>query len=231
MDTNKINMPPTKDQPSLLHAPSALQSGYQSCLVCGNLMPLSQKTCEICRGSVQPRKPQSLNRTTAYLLASMLLFLPANLLPIMKSTTIGTEQKDTILSGILHLWHSGSYPIAIIVFVASIVTPLFKMLSIAYLCYTCHRKSTKQIQFRTKLYHFTEIIGRWSMIDVFVVALLGALVKMGALATIEPQWGIVAFTAVVFLTMFSMAHFDPRLIWDNGLQGNPKEQANKDKQN
>ncbi len=132
----------------------------------------------------------------------------------MRTESLIASREDTILSGVIYLWHSGDYPVAIVVFVASFITPLFKIVSIAYLTLSCYRRSSKHIVFRTKLYHINELIGRWSMIDVFVVALLGAMVQMGALATIEPRIGIVAFALVVFLTLFSMKHFDPRLIWD-----------------
>lgn len=198
---------------------SAKEHGYISCLECGNLLTDNHRVCNICQATVSVRKKGGLNTPIAYLLAAVILFLPANLLPIMKTTSLGISQEDTILSGVLHLWQLGSYPIAIIVFVASFVTPIFKMLSMSYLCYTCHRQSTKRIMFRTKLYHFTELIGRWSMIDVFVVALLGALVKMGALATVETRPGVLAFALVVFLTMFATESFDARLIWDSSQAG------------
>lgn len=202
-------------EPSLSDAPTAKQSGFQSCLECGHLLPISATQCDICHAKVSLRKKDSMSKTIAYLLTSIILFFPANLIPIMSSTSLGTRQDDTIMSGILYFWREGAYFIAIVVFTASFITPLFKMLSLAYLCYTCHRQSTKRQLFRTKLYHFTELVGRWSMIDVFVVALSGALVKMGALATIEPRPGIVAFGLVVFFTMFATESFEPRLIWDS----------------
>ncbi len=205
---------------------SASEQGYISCLECGHLMADNATKCKICHASVSVRKKGGLTTPIAYLLAAFILFFPANLLPIMKTEAIGMQQEDTILSGVAHLWHLGSYPIAIIVFVASFITPVFKMLSMSYLCYTCYRKSTKHIMFRTKLYHFTELIGRWSMIDVFVVALLGALVKMGAMATIEPRPGVLAFAVVVFLTMFATESFDARWIWDSSQAGYKKEKKN-----
>lgn len=193
---------------------SAKQLGYTACLQCGHITAINDKYCRVCHAPVHYRKIGGLSQPIAYLLASLLLFFPANLLPIMRTTSLGASQDDTILSGVLYLWQTGSYLIAAVVFIASFVTPIFKMLSIGYLCYTCHRQSTKRLLFRTKLYHFTELIGRWSMIDVFVVALMGALVKMGALATIEPRPGVLAFALVVFLTMLATEAFDPRLIWD-----------------
>ncbi len=203
---------------------SAREQGYISCLECGRLLSDSRSHCHLCHAKVRARKSGGLGSPIAYLLAALILFFPANLLPIMQTTSLGINQEDTILSGVLHLWHAGSYPIAIIVFVASFITPIFKMLSMSYLCYTCYRQSTKKVLFRTKLYHFTELIGRWSMIDVFVVALLGALVKMGALATVEPRPGVLAFALVVFLTMFATESFDARLIWDSSQAGYKKKQ-------
>lgn len=205
--------------------PNAKNASLKTCLQCGQSVALTVSHCHICGERVHLRKPHSLSKTTAYLLTAIILFFPANILPIMTTTSILGTQSDTILSGVLHLWESKAYPIAVIVFVASFVTPLFKMLSIAYLSYTCAKHSSKHIAFRTKLYHFTELIGRWSMIDVFVVALLGALVKMGALATVEPRSGIIAFAAVVFLTMLSMNSFDPRLIWDDYTDTNQPDTA------
>lgn len=205
--------------PPLFDAKTAQAADLKTCLECGTLNAAEVSSCHLCHGKVRFRKKDSLNQSTAYLLAAIILFFPANLLPIMTTTSIVGTQSDTILGGVLYLWHTGSYPIAVIVFLASFITPLFKMLSIGYLCLTCHLQSTKHIRFRTQLYHFTELIGRWSMIDVFVVALLGALVQMGALATVDPEVGIVAFTLVVFLTMFSMNKFDPRLIWDSSQAG------------
>lgn len=200
--------------PPLIQAIGARQAGYHSCLECGSLVKEQITRCPLCHSRIHARKPNSLTMTTALLLTAVILFFPANLLPTMRTESLIATREDTILSGVIYLWHSGDYPVAIVVFVASFVTPLFKILSIAYLTYTCHKRSKKHIIFRTKLYHINELIGRWSMIDVFVVALLGAMVQMGALATIEPRVGIVAFALVVFLTLFSMKHFDPRLIWD-----------------
>lgn len=215
MRLSRINPMANPSKQSMHKAtPTAQLNGLKTCLNCYALLPEQQVTCHICHATSTQRIPDSLSKTVAYLITAMLLFIPANILPIMSTSSIIQNQQDTILSGILHLWQGKAYFIAIIVLVASFITPLFKMISIGYLCYTCYRRSSKHLLFRTKLYHFNELIGRWSMIDVFVVALLGALVQMGAIANVEPRIGIVAFALVVFLTIFSMKHFDPRLIWD-----------------
>ncbi len=213
----------------LFNAPNARQKGYKSCLTCGSLLTINVISCPLCHSAVDVRKKQSLSKTTAYLLTALLFFFPANFLPTMTTDSLIMGKKDdTILSGIMYLWAHGDKPIATIVFVASIVTPIFKMLSIAYLCVSCYLRSNKRIIWRTKLYHFNELIGRWSMIDVFVVALLGALVQMGALGTIQPRLGIVAFALVVFFSMLSLQQFDPRLIWDNSRQIDTPAQQSKD---
>lgn len=194
---------------------TALQNGYYSCLNCSQLVDQNITVCPTCHSRIEARKKDSLTKTTAFLLTAIILLFPANLLPTMTTTAIIGSQDDTIISGIIHLWANNDKPIAIIVFIASFITPLFKLISISYLCISCYFRSNKHIMFRMKLYHFNELIGRWSMIDVFVVALLGALVQMGSLATIQPRIGIVAFALVVFFSMVSLQHFDPRLIWDN----------------
>ncbi len=212
--------------PELYDAPTALQLGYKSCLHCGNLIPIDEQDCSLCLATVHERKPQSLSKATAYLITAILFAFPANFLPTMTTSSFAHgDQDDTILSGIIFLWHHGDIPIALIVFIASIVTPIFKLISIAYLCFSCYRRSNRAIVFRTKLYHINELIGRWSMIDVFVVALLGALVQMGSLASIQPRMGIVAFALVVFFSMLSLQQFDPRLIWDNSHNHNNYNKA------
>lgn len=148
------------------------------------MVSLSENHCHVCGAKLELRKTDSINRTLSLLIASFICFFPANILPITIATAISGTQEDTIISGVIFLWHEGMWPIAMIVFTASILTPLFKILSLGYLCLTVKFKSTKHTHFRSKLYEFTELIGRWSMIDIFVVALLGALIQMGRLASI-----------------------------------------------
>lgn len=136
------------------------------------------------------------------------------LLPIMETGSLFGEQKDTIMSGILFLYKSGSWLLASIVFIASIFVPLAKLLSLTYLLVTIHRgKTTKRLD-RTRLYRLLEFVGRWSMLDVYVVTLLSVLVQLKGLANIHPMPGAIAFGAVVVLTMMATLSFDPRLIWD-----------------
>jgi paraquat-inducible protein A len=170
--------------------------------------------CPRCTDVLHRRKPESLQRTWAFLIAAALCYLPANLYPIMSVTSLGQTQSDTILSGVLFLLHHGMWPLAAIVFVASIFVPLLKLLILLFLLLSVQRKSSWRPRDRTRLYRITEAIGRWSMVDVYVVTILVALVHLGNLASIEAEAGAVFFCAVVIITMFAAMSFDPRLIWD-----------------
>ncbi len=195
----------------------AIDAGLASCHTCGLLLHLptaGHTHCPRCSSPMHLRKPASLSQTWAFLLAAMIAYLPANLYPVMTVVSFGKSQSDTILSGVIYLFVHGDWPLALIVFVASVLVPLLKMLALLYLLITVQRKSTRYRQQRTRLYRVVELVGRWSMVDIFVVALLAALVNVGTVATIEPGAGAIAFSAVVILTMFSAMNFDPRLIWD-----------------
>jgi paraquat-inducible protein A len=170
--------------------------------------------CPRCGAALHERKPRSLERTWAWLIAAALCYLPANLLPIMKVTTLGRAQADTILSGVAYLLLHGMWPLALVVFVASVFVPLLKLAILFGLLVSVHRHSRWRPLERTRLYRITEAIGRWSMVDIFVVTILVALVRLGNLATVEAQTGAVFFGAVVVLTMLAAESFDPRLIWD-----------------
>jgi paraquat-inducible protein A len=142
------------------------------------------------------------------------LYVPANLLPIMHSTTLGKSQSDTILSGVVYLVNLGMWPLAIIVFVASILVPILKIVILAYLLVSVQLDSVRRPLDRARLYRFTEFVGRWSMVDIFVVTILVALIHLGQLASVEAGPGALYFAAVVILTMLAAFSFDPRLIWD-----------------
>ena len=148
------------------------------------------------------------------MLAAAILFVPANLLPIMTTTSLLGTQQDTIMSGVVFLWQSGSWPLAAVVFFASVMVPLLKIIALVYLAASAQRRSRRQPLQRTRLYRLVEFVGRWSMLDIYVVAILAALVQIQSLASINPGPGAVAFAAVVVLTMLSALSFDPRLIWD-----------------
>ncbi|MDJ0741645.1 MAG: paraquat-inducible protein A [Gammaproteobacteria bacterium] len=171
--------------------------------------------CARCAARLARRIPRSLSRSWAFLIAAVMLYLPANLLPIMHVTSFGRTRSDTILSGAEFLLISGMWPLALIVFVASILVPLAKMVILGYLLLSVQRRSPTRALDRTRLYRFTEFVGRWSMVDIFVVTVLVALVHLGAVAEIAAGPGALFFAAVVILTMLAAITFDPRLIWDN----------------
>jgi paraquat-inducible protein A len=170
--------------------------------------------CPRCAGPLHRRKPDSLNRTWALALTATILYVPANLLPIMTVTSLGKGTPDTIVSGVVELLHAGMWPVALLVFFASITVPVLKLIGLAYLLVSVHRRSTARLRDRTRLYRVIEGIGRWSMVDVFMIGILAALVALGNLATIEPGPGAVAFCGVVVVTILASMAFDPRLMWD-----------------
>ena len=170
--------------------------------------------CQRCDTLISHRKPESLQRTWALLIAAMICYLPANFLPIMHLQSLTMMQSDTILSGVIYLYSHGMWPLALIVFIASVFVPILKILILIYLLITVQIRSTSRCRDRTRLYRITEAIGRWSMVDVYVVTILVAMIQLGGLASVEAGWGAVFFSAVVILTMFAAMSFDPRLIWD-----------------
>jgi paraquat-inducible protein A len=176
--------------------------------------PGAHARCPRCGAVLHRRKPHSLARTWALMLTAYILYIPANVLPVMSVVMSGRGEPDTILSGVKALIEGGMWPLAAVVFFASITVPVLKLLALTYLLISVQRKSHWRPRERTVLYRLTEGIGRWSMIDVFVISILVALVKLGALATIEAGAGALAFSGVVVFTMFAAMSFDPRLIWD-----------------
>ena len=172
--------------------------------------------CPRCGAALHKRKPASLQRTWALLLASLVLYFPANFLPITKTVYIGGVQSDTIMSGVIYFAHTGAWHIALVIFVASVLLPITKIVILSYLLISIHRSSSHRLVDRTRLFRITHSIGRWSMVDVFVVAILVALVQLGPIAGIEAGPGAIFFGGVVVFTMLAAESFDPRLIWDGG---------------
>lgn len=197
---------------------TAAGRGYLLCHTCHLVSrvatAVSHPCCPRCGSPLHARKPDSLTRTWALTLTAYILYVPANLLPIMTVTMSGRGEPDTILSGVKELLLGGMWPLALLVFFASITVPVLKLLVLTYLLLSVQFKSRWRPRERTVLYRLTESIGRWSMIDIFVIAILVALVKLGSLATIDAGVGAVAFGGVVVTTMFAAMSFDPRLIWD-----------------
>lgn len=170
--------------------------------------------CPRCGAGLHRRKPDSLNRAAALCAAGAVLYIPANAYPVMTVISLGRGEPDTILSGVVELAHAGMWPLALLVFVASITVPVLKLVGMTWLLWTTWNGSPRSLRRRTQVYRVIEFVGRWSMVDVFMIAILVALVRLGALATIEPGVGAVAFAGVVVLTMIAASSFDPRLMWD-----------------
>ena len=177
-------------------------------------------TCPRCGEALHSRKPNSIARTWALVIAAYIFYIPANIFPIMKVTSLGHVQADTIISGVIYFIHTGTWPIAMVIFIASVFVPLIKLFILTYLLISVQLKSRWRPRGRTQLYRLTEVVGRWSMVDIYVVTLMVAIVKIGAIATIEAAPAAVYFAAVVVITMFAAMSFDPRLIWDNLEESN-----------
>jgi paraquat-inducible protein A len=207
---------------------SALNASLISCHSCHLLCKEAQPSdtvlaiCPRCGARLHPRKPNSIARTWALVIAAFALYIPANVLPITRVISFGKAQSDTIMSGVIYFVKSGSWPIALVIFVASIFVPLIKLFLLTFLLISVQIKSKWRPKDRTRLYRITEAVGRWSMVDIYVVTILVALVKLGSLATIEAGPGAVFFAGVVIITMFAAMSFDPRLIWDTQEQNDER---------
>ncbi|MBF0438331.1 MAG: paraquat-inducible protein A [Magnetococcales bacterium] len=196
---------------------TAAQAGWIGCHVCGLTIPkqaVDLRSCPRCQAAMHSRKPKSLSRTWALLLTAVILYIPANVYPVMTVIKMGRGEPDTILSGVKHLIESGMWPLALLVFVASIVVPVMKIGVLSYLVLSVQRRSKWRALDRTMLYRLLEAFGHWSMVDIFLVSILIALVDFGSIATIKPGIGASFFAAVVVLTLLAAHSFDPRLIWD-----------------
>ncbi|SFW60168.1 paraquat-inducible protein A [Luteibacter sp. UNCMF366Tsu5.1] len=198
--------------------PRARDLGMMSCHVCRLITAYSDDPharCPRCDNVLHVRKHGSIARAWALLVAAAIFYIPANVFPIMRTQSLSSKDDNTILSGILELWRAGSPGLAVIVFTASIVVPMLKFIIMGYLLVSVQRSSGFVARQRARLYRFVELVGYWSMLDVFVVAILSALVHFKILSRVEPLPGVVYFGVVVVLTMLSAMSFDPRLIWDN----------------
>ncbi len=187
---------------------------YISCHVCTSVLDKDEASCRYCGSTLHQRNKNSLQRTWALLITSVILYIPANMLPIMHTNFLGEETANTILGGVIVLWGHGSYPIALIIFIASVLVPIAKIIILGWLSYSIQNRSEKSFKQKTTLYRITELVGRWSMVDVFVVAVLVALIKLGNIMSIYPGVGAIAFAGMVIVTILAAMSFDPRLIWD-----------------
>lgn len=200
---------------------SALAQGLIRCRECGRLskQPAAKSTenpmtCPLCGGSLHARIPRSLARTTAFLLSGYALYIPANIFPIMTVTKLGAVEQHTILGGIMALIDSDMLPIALLVLIASILVPLLKLLGISLLVLCVYYRWQINARLCTSMYRMIAFVGRWSMLDIFMISILVALVDLGGVAQIIAGPASTAFSAVVVLTIFAAKSFDPRLIWD-----------------
>jgi paraquat-inducible protein A len=191
-----------------------------SCHTCDQLAVLGSRParttahCPRCGTALHRRKPDSIVRTWALVITAAILYVPANLLPVMTVIYFGRGEPDTILSGVKELIQAGMWPVALLVFFASITVPVLKLIGLSFLLITAQRRSRWRLRDRSLIYRIIEQVGRWSMVDIFMVSILVALVDLGNIATIEPGVGAICFAAVVIITMFASMSFDPRVIWD-----------------
>ncbi|MEI6604674.1 MAG: paraquat-inducible protein A [Verrucomicrobiota bacterium] len=197
-----------------LPMPKAAAYGLASCHTCGRVAPLAAGRCPRCGSNLHLRKPASIQRTVALMIAACALYIPSHLLPIMTVVELGDVSHNTIISGMLTFWRTGAYPIAIVIFTASILIPLLKIAALTWLCAAATGRVHPSPAMLGKIYWFTELLGRWSMIDIFVVGIMVSLMQLGNYMTITPGLGALAFAGVVVLTMFAAMSFDPRMLWD-----------------
>jgi paraquat-inducible protein A len=214
----------TLDEESIWDAAGALRDeeeiakradSHISCEGCGRLeRGQNGDPCLRCGDTLHFRRPRSLERTWALLVSGAMLYLPANILPVMTTTKLGRPETNTIISGVIELADLHLMLLAVLVFTASLFVPLMKLVGLSTMLVTTHLGTDRWLRGRTRLFRVIDAIGRWSMIDVFIVAILVGLVHMGFIGTVIPEWGAVAFCGVVVITMFAAAGFDPRLMWD-----------------
>ncbi|WP_434340106.1 PqiA/YebS family transporter subunit [Motilimonas cestriensis] len=195
-------------------AATAKDANLARCHHCGELHPTAASRCRRCHSILSIRTQHSIQKTVALLIAAAVFYIPANVFPIMDTRFLGQSEPSTIIGGVILLWQLGSYPVALVIFLASVMIPIAKMLAIAWLCCTATRNKPEHASMQLKVYRITETIGRWSMIDVFVVAILVALVHLDGLVVVYPGNAALSFAMVVGLTMLSALSFDPRIIWD-----------------
>ncbi len=195
----------------------AKQLGFTGCPTCGLVVKLSSEgnsLCPRCHNRLQFRKKNSISQTWALLLSALIMYIPANIEPIMHTTSFREESSNTIISGVIYFLENGDWPLALIIFTASVLLPLLKIMSLSYLLISINRVSTSRQIENARLYRLAELVGRWSMLDVFVVAIMVTLVQLKTISIVIPGVGATAFALVVILTMLATKSFDPKLIWD-----------------
>ncbi len=194
--------------------PTAASRGLASCHTCNKLVDARESACSRCGAAVHQRKSNSLQRTLALLITASILLVPANVYPIMITYQLGVKDESTILQGVVLLIQHGSVPIAAVIFIASVVVPLAKLGVMYYLVWSINGRPHENHRQRTRLFTAAEFIGNWSMVDIFVVAILVALIHLTGLLVISPGVATYSFTGVVLVTMVAAESFDTRLMWD-----------------
>lgn len=196
------------------HPARGAEKGLAGCHLCEKVSPVSLGHCPRCGSKLHLRKPDSINRTIALVIAAAIMYIPANLLPIMSIRELGVLTESTIIKGLIQFWNAGSYPIAIVIFTASIMIPILKIFSLLWLCAAAKGLVPHSSKVLGRVYWITELLGRWSMVDIFVVSILVTMVQLGNYMRVTPGPGALAFAGVVILTMFAAMSFDPKLLWD-----------------
>jgi len=194
--------------------PKAADRGLAGCHTCGKVSPVSLGNCPRCGTHLHLRKPASIQNTLALMAAATLLYIPSHMLPIMTVVELGTVSHNTIIGGMMTFWRTGAYPIALVIFTASILIPLLKIIALSWLCLAATGRVHPSPATLGKIYWFTELLGRWSMIDIFVVGILVSVVQLGNYMVVTPGPGALAFAGVVMLTMLAAMSFEPRMLWD-----------------
>ena len=200
---------------------SARQAGLQACSTCGLLAPITRTApCARCGATLHSRIPDSRSRTWALLITAAILYVPANLLPVTLVFSLGKPHSDTIMGGVVYFLRTGSWPLALLIFVASVVVPMLKFGILGLLLVSVRFRWPWLPRLRTRLYRLTDLVGRWSMVDIFAITLMVAMLHMGSLASVVPRQGAMAFAMMVVATILAVRSFDPRLVWDS-LQDPP----------
>jgi paraquat-inducible protein A len=194
--------------------PKAADRGLAGCHTCGKVSPVKLECCPRCGSPLHLRKPSSIESTVALMGAAAALYIPSHLLPIMTVVELGNVTNHTIIGGMMSFWESGAYPIAIVIFTASILIPLLKIAALVWLCLAATGRTHPSPETLGRIYLVTELLGRWSMIDIFVVGIMVSVVQLGNYMTVTPGPGALAFAGVVVLTMLAAMRFEPRLLWD-----------------
>ena len=192
----------------------AVDHGLAACHTCGRVSPVALGHCPRCHTRLHLRKPDSIQRTVALMVAAAVLYIPSHMLPVMTVVEFGDVSHNTIIIGMKTFWDEGAYPMAIVIFTASILIPFLKIVSLSWLCAAATGRVRPSPAMLGKLYWFTELLGRWSMVDIFVLGIVVSLMQLGNYMKITPGPGALAFAGVVVLTMFAAMSFEPRLLWD-----------------